>query len=120
MNESKVVQLCKNITKKTALKKLVLNELNLNLDDIEKIKEGLEEIRVQLEKQKQDSEQKQEKVRKAISELVSEGIDINELRQYLGVQKTVKKVRKTAENKKTEIKSDSENLKSVTNLSNVS
>ena len=41
MNESKVVQLCKNITKKTALKKLVLNELNLNLDDIE-IPAGLE------------------------------------------------------------------------------
>lgn len=98
MNETRIAQLASNLTKKTNLRKLLLNELNYGLNEVRKVQKGINEIIEGLEAMEEAkrirAEQQKAKMQKVIDALQQEGVSLNELQTFLG--KTKKKTQKKA------------------------
>lgn len=98
MNETRIAQLASNLTKKTNLRKLLLNELNYGLNEVRKVQKGINEIIEGLEAMEEAkrirAEQQKAKMQKVIDALQQEGVSINELQTFLG--KSKKKPQKKA------------------------
>lgn len=109
-----------NLTKKTQLKKFLLDQNNFNLADLKKIEKGLSEIIKALEEREEalrlKEEQKREKVRKVIAALETEGVTVDDLQSFLGKKKKSKKTISKTEEK---VIKATENLEDMTDATDV-